>query len=328
MHRDDIPLLDGDQAALPPRLQRFLLVGALLAIGILAFFAPSAAADDSFSARLGIGNAACGSGEPFGGLTYDRDSDDIPVRFSIDIGPNGSCTGQSVAVSGYAAKRHYITGPWFGVAVASYDSRTVPFEYVRPGVADPFKHFHGERVEAVRLEFGPGYDCGDNCSVRLVFNAVDTPLAAGGHVGPVAVLGTYQVFGVEANARLDDTVQRVDFAWRAHGMVRLGRRDVGRDRPCERRPGDARGRVLPGRGAADAVHGELGLGVLTMRIGTIRVSILTAIIMAALVAAVGVWKVTDPDHVVTICNGFVLAVVGLGNKIVESDMGGPPPSAA
>ena len=97
----------------------------------------------------------------------------------------------------------------------------MPFEYVRTDVSsDPFKHFHGERVETIQALIGVGYDCGDNCSVRVSYNVVDTPLFGGGNVSPLQIGITYQLFdSFEANFSLDDTVQSIDIAWENDDMV-------------------------------------------------------------------------------------------------------------
>ena len=176
------------------------------------------------SAGFGFANAACGSGKPTFNFDYDRDSDDIPAHFRMGIGPNGSCAGQGVRVDAYVAKRKYLRGGdnLFLVAAAGYDSRTVPFEYVRTDLAnasDPFKHFHGERVETIQGLAGVGWDCGDNCSIRVLWNFVDSPLLAGGNVGPVQVAATYEVFeSVELNLTADDTIRTLDVSWESDGM--------------------------------------------------------------------------------------------------------------
>ena len=214
-----------------------------VSIGVLAvlaaFVASHVLADDvSVSADLGYGNAACGTGEPSFGIRYDRDSDDVPAHFRLRGGPNGSCSGQGIAVDAYVAKRRPVTDNTFGYVAAGYDSRTVPFEYVRTDVnGDPFKHFHGERVESVQALVGVGYDCGNNCSIRVAYNMVDTPLAAGGSVAPVQIGITYQVADIEFNVTADDTVQTFTAAWEASDIVvsadvTYGATDLANDAPA------------------------------------------------------------------------------------------------
>ena len=187
----------------------------LLAVALAATIA---FADDSLSAGFGASNAACGSGEPTANVRYDRDSDDIPAHFRLAVGPNGSCTGQGISVDAYVGKREYRGDHVFGLVAAGYDSRTVPFEYVRAIDADPFKHFHGERVETVQALIGLGYDCGDNCSVRLVYNVVETPLWDGGNMSPVSIAATYEWASVEFNAEANPDVQSLDVSWSDGGM--------------------------------------------------------------------------------------------------------------
>ena len=58
-----------------------------------------------------------------------------------------------------------------------------------------------------------------------------------------------------------------------------------------------------------------------MHFGTFRPNIVVAILVAGVVAACGVLSLDDPDHIVTICTGVSMAILGLGNKIVEADLG-------
>ena len=125
------------------------------------------------------------------------------------------------------------------MAAGGYDTRTVPFEYVRTDVmGDAFKHFHGERVEAVQVMGGVGYDCGDNCSIRLMYSVVETALNGGGVVSPVSLAATYQFAGIEFNASIDDTVQTLDISWERDGMevaggVTWGATDLDNGAPME-----------------------------------------------------------------------------------------------
>ena len=57
-----------------------------------------------------------------------------------------------------------------------------------------------------------------------------------------------------------------------------------------------------------------------MKVGKIRPAIMLAILAAAGVAVSAILQLDDPDHVVTVATGFILGVLGLGNKIVEADM--------
>ena len=60
-----------------------------------------------------------------------------------------------------------------------------------------------------------------------------------------------------------------------------------------------------------------------MSMGTLRPGVLTALLVAGTVATVGIMHVGDATEVVAICNAVAMAVLGLGNKIVESDMDSP-----
>ena len=57
-----------------------------------------------------------------------------------------------------------------------------------------------------------------------------------------------------------------------------------------------------------------------MHFGTLRPQIMVAMLITGIVAIIGVLSVDDPDHVVTICTGVSLAILALGNKLVEADI--------
>ena len=174
--------------------------------------AGQANADTSLSVVFGVGNAACGTGEWDAGVRVDHDSDDMPYHANVTVGPNGGCSGQSVNVDVAVAKRHYVNGPWFGVVAGGFDRRTVAVEYVRVE-GDRFKHFTGQPTDTPTVQGGVGYDCGDNCSVRLLWNFVETARLDGDNIGPLSIAATYEIANVELNASLNDTLWELGAAW-------------------------------------------------------------------------------------------------------------------
>lgn len=144
------------------------------------------AAETSISAGFGGGNGQCGSFEPAASIAYDRDSDDLAAHTHIAVGPNGSCAGQGTTIDAAVTKVFPYSGPWGGFVTGGYDERTIPFEY---GV----KTFRGYGVKTVSAIAGVRYDCGDECSIRIGYNAVDAPLAKGGDASSVFLAANYEV---------------------------------------------------------------------------------------------------------------------------------------
>lgn len=50
-----------------------------------------------------------------------------------------------------------------------------------------------------------------------------------------------------------------------------------------------------------------------------RPTVSLALLVAGLVAMCAIWRLSDPDHVVTVATGFALAAVSLGKDIVQAD---------
>lgn len=169
------------------------------------------------SAGISVGNAACGRYEPTGSGTIDRDDPDQPFHFNIQIGPNGSCSGQGVGVDASFKQRFNVSDVVFGVIEAGFDQSTLGFEYV--GCPPGFKCFHSENVQSPTLAFGGGVRFGpeDAWTASLALNAVDTPLATGKNLVPLVVSLSGVVFGFETDVTL-----------RPHGLVEL---DVTREVP-------------------------------------------------------------------------------------------------
>lgn len=145
-------------------MRRTSITAALLGLAL----SPAAMGEETISAGFGGGNGICGNWQPSASIAYDRDSDDLAAHTYLTVGPNGSCDGQGISIDAAVTKMFQYRGPWSGFVEAGYDRRTIAFEY---GV----KSFRGYDVEAASAIAGIRYDCGDECSIRLGYNAVKTP---------------------------------------------------------------------------------------------------------------------------------------------------------
>ena len=167
-------------------LMLFFAVAGGVWLGVSAAYAQSLA-ETSMSAGFGGGNEQCGGFEPNGSIAYDRDSDDLAAHMYLKVGPNGSCSGQGFSIDSAVTKIFPYRGPWGGFVTGAYDRRTIPFEF---GV----KNFRGYDVDAISAIVGLRYDCGDECSIRLGYNAVETAKANGGNTSPVFLAANYELF--------------------------------------------------------------------------------------------------------------------------------------
>lgn len=151
-----------------------------LVIGLLTFgLANAFGADDvSVSAGFGGGNGSCGSFEPTAALRYDRDSDDTPMHFIMEVGPNGGCSDQAVNVDASVTKRYTINEGFYGFVAGGFDQRTLTVEFEPVPDEEDFKPFRGFHTETVSAIAGVGYDFGSG-SVRVGYNAVETHLDDG-----------------------------------------------------------------------------------------------------------------------------------------------------
>ena len=168
-------------------------LAAALAVALLA--QPSSA-ETTFSAGAGGGNAACGEFEVEAFAKADRDDPDRPMHFAVSVGPNGSCSGQGVAIDASASQRWDITERLFGSITASYDRHVVPVEY---GPLSTFKLFYGAAAENAAIEFGGGVRVGA-WTVEAVANAVDNALSAGGNLFPMGLKVAGEYRDIEADA--------------------------------------------------------------------------------------------------------------------------------
>ena len=203
------------------------IAAVLLALAATALGQP---AERTISAGFGVGNGQCGSAEPFGTISVDLDSDDMPLHFDLRVGPNGGCTGQFAAINAQVAKRLYfrqgpMQGRWFAFAAGGYDRGVVAHEFMPllPRPTEPFKRIRGFEYEAVQALVGGGLDCGDNCSLRLSYDVVETPLAGGGTALPIRLAGSYQLLDdIELDANTDFTVTEVTIRREAGILVLRG----------------------------------------------------------------------------------------------------------
>lgn len=194
-------------------------LAAVLAVGALA--------DTSFVAGIGGGNGQCGRFEAEGFAEADFDSADRPAHFILRVGPNGSCTGQGVAVDGQVAQR-FGDGAFYGVVTAGYDQDTVPYEY-GPCI-DGFKCFHSVGVSTTTLSFGGGARLGDwseegtgwRLSAEIAANAVDNPLATGENLSPLILSLSARAAGVEIDATVHDEGIADVRVKRAVGRMQVG----------------------------------------------------------------------------------------------------------
>lgn len=160
------------------------LFDALLAMigAAVLLFANATFAETTVSAGFGGSNGQCGTFEPNASISYDRDSDDVAAHTYLTVGPNGGCDGQGITIDAAITKIYSLRGPWGGFITGGYDQRTVPFEYV-PDATDPDITLNGAKVNLGTKVVSPAaiagirYDCGDECSIRLGYNAVETDLA-------------------------------------------------------------------------------------------------------------------------------------------------------
>ena len=167
----------------------------LIAAATLSLFVCQSRADE-ISAGLSVGNGICGTAEPAGAFSYDRDNDATPAHLRLTVGPNGGCSGQAVTVDFLAEARHYLKPKIYTFAGAGYDQRSVPFEY-EPAAT---KQFYGQEVETAQALFGFGFDGGD-WYCQASYNAVETDMVDGGTLNPVQGTCSFQLFGnVEINA--------------------------------------------------------------------------------------------------------------------------------
>ena len=194
-----------------------LVFAALVAVP--ALFAPFANAEDtSISAGIGGGNGACGSFEPNASFRYDRDSDDTPMHFNMDVSVNGGCTGQFTTIDASLAKRYTISDNFFGYVSAGYDIRTLTVEFASD---DPnFKRFRGFATETTTAVAGVGYDFGDNRSFRIGYNAVKNLDNMNKEITPLQATLTWGFGnGLEINADTNTVAHTLSLAFERGNAV-------------------------------------------------------------------------------------------------------------
>lgn len=195
------------------------------------FFAGFVKADD-ISAGLSVSNGICGTAEPAGAFSYDRDNDQTPAHLRLTVGPNGGCNGQAVTVDFLVETRHYLKEKIYTFAGAGYDQRSVPFEY-EPAAT---KQFYGQEVETAQALFGFGFDGGD-WYCQASYNAVETDMVDGGTLNPVQATCSFQLLGnIEVNATTNADTSAFDFAYDAgtitlSGSVSFDYSDLGNPAP-------------------------------------------------------------------------------------------------
>jgi len=173
--------------------------------------AAAAAQDRTISAGFGVSNTQCGTAEAYGSISLDVDSDDVPMHFDLAVGPNGGCDGQGTSINAQVAKRlYYNSGSFFSFVAGGYDRGVAPHEFVDPA-SGPFKLFRGFTYEQVQALVGLGYDCGDNCSVRVSYDAVETKKANGDKTLPIRLAVSYRLAGsYEFDANTDFTLTELN----------------------------------------------------------------------------------------------------------------------
>ena len=200
-----------------------LALASVLTAGLVTIAAISQSAHaDEFSAGVGYENGTCGVGEFNATVAYDRDSDAIRGHLLLGVSPNGSCSGQGLAVDAVIERQDTLRGNLFTVVGGGYDKRTVPFEYLPPYADSNFKFFRGTGVETASAHFGFGYDLGDNRYIQVVYNAVENRLADGGKLNPISVVATYQIGdNIELNATSNFDTHSFGATWDL-GAIELG----------------------------------------------------------------------------------------------------------
>lgn len=56
--------------------------------------------------------------------------------------------------------------------------------------------------------------------------------------------------------------------------------------------------------------------------GRFRPTVAFALAIGGAVALVAIWRLQNPDHIVTVATGFALASIALGKDIVQADKAG------
>ena len=239
----------------------------------LAFACANSMADETtLAAGFGLSNGACGTGELTGTFSYDRSGDELPAHFRMSVGPNGSCSDQGVSVDASVAKRTYLNDDsrFFLNVAGGIDIRTVPFEYTSD--LSTFKTFRGYGVIATQAVAGVGYDCGEECSVRLNYNVVENDLgeldASGDfkHVGPVELNVTYKYEDLGFDLSLNDTVQSLNVSWDQPKFVITGSVTTG----ASDLRSDALAYICDGAGEPDVAVTDLDTGLTTCNLTASR----------------------------------------------------------